>query len=513
MMSIRRKEIGRSRLALLNLTGVVGQKIIAAVVGLIIPKLLIETFGSAVNGTVISAANFLAIISLLSGGFDSVAKTAFYKPLARKDNVELSKVFNASDAFFKKIALMFGVYCVALALVFPTLTENGNDYFFTFSLVLILGIDSFASEYFGITYIVLLNADQRSSIYSVINSFCTVLNAIVVFACIKVGFGIHAVKLMSTAVFLMKPIFVNYVGKKYYNINRKIKGDDTLIAEKWSNMGVTISGFVQSKVDYVMMTLFLPITEVSVYGLYQLVISTLQGFISALSTGFVPGMGNMYANSEMEVFKKTFSLYEFVNFFITTFLFTVAALTITPFVSLYTMNVGDAVYNRPIFGYLIVLAQTVNCLCLPYFYAIVNARHFSQMTKPAVYEVIINVVLSVLLVFPLGIIGLAIGTLISSLYKLIYYVWYCSIKISHIKICYFIKRILVFGISGIMTVFVSILWPHQISSYMSWIKFSVVISLVILFFEGVLSFIFFRTDTNNLYIKIKSAMFRGEEIK
>ena len=81
-------------------------QLVTAICGFIVPKLILERFGSELNGMVTSISQFLGIIALMESGFGGVAKTAFYKPLAAGDHRGISGVFNATEAFFHKVAFV-----------------------------------------------------------------------------------------------------------------------------------------------------------------------------------------------------------------------------------------------------------------------------------------------------------------------------------------------------------------------------------------------------------------------
>ena len=78
--------------------------------GLIVPRLILSTFGSEANGLVSSLTQFLNYISLVEGGIGSVVLTALYSPLAKKDNSKLSGVLKAAEKFFRQIAYICDLY-------------------------------------------------------------------------------------------------------------------------------------------------------------------------------------------------------------------------------------------------------------------------------------------------------------------------------------------------------------------------------------------------------------------
>ena len=78
--------------------------------GLIVPRLILSTFGSEANGLVSSITQFLNYISLVEGGIGSVVLTALYGPLAKKDDRKISSILKAAENFFRQIASIFVVY-------------------------------------------------------------------------------------------------------------------------------------------------------------------------------------------------------------------------------------------------------------------------------------------------------------------------------------------------------------------------------------------------------------------
>ncbi|MCC8050514.1 MAG: hypothetical protein LIP10_07645 [Clostridiales bacterium] len=60
------------------------QQIVSLISGLILPRLILETYGSSANGTVSSITQFISIMSLIQGGVTSCSRVAFYEPVSKK---------------------------------------------------------------------------------------------------------------------------------------------------------------------------------------------------------------------------------------------------------------------------------------------------------------------------------------------------------------------------------------------------------------------------------------------
>ena len=104
----------RSKKAVKNIISSVFQQIITFVCGLIVPRAIIGTFGSSVNGLISSITQFLSYITLFEAGIGPVIKSALYKPIAKKDKYEIEKILKASQSFFRVISAIFIIYLIYL---------------------------------------------------------------------------------------------------------------------------------------------------------------------------------------------------------------------------------------------------------------------------------------------------------------------------------------------------------------------------------------------------------------
>ena len=97
---------------------------ISIVNGLLIPRLILSSFGSTVNGLVSSISQMLSIISFLDLGVGSVVQVALYGPLSKEDNKQISNVYLSSKKYFNLIAKILLVYIVFLCIYFSIFCES-----------------------------------------------------------------------------------------------------------------------------------------------------------------------------------------------------------------------------------------------------------------------------------------------------------------------------------------------------------------------------------------------------
>lgn len=491
----------RSKKALMNTLVSIALQFVTAVCGFIVPRLIIGTYGSDVNGLVSSITQFLSYITLFEAGVGGVVRAALYKPLADNDIPKLSSIVSATESFFRKIAYIFIMYMGVLACVYPLIVNKSFGWGYTASLVAIIGISTFVQYYFGLTYMVFLQADQKRYITSTFQIITIILNTILVVVFVKFGASIHLLKFGTAMVYVLRPVALNIYVKKKYGINRKAEPDKTAISQRWDGLGHHIAFFVNLNTDVVILTLFSKISgaftvaEVSVYTVYYGVVNGVQNLTGALSTGMEAALGNMLAKNEKENLREKFGLYEFLSHVLTTFMFTCTAVLIVPFVQVYTKGVTDANYIRPAFAYLLTAAFAAYTIRLPYNSLTLAAGHYKQTRNGAFVEAGINVVVSAVMVCFCGIIGVAIGTLAAMVFRTVQYVWYLSQNILERKMSVFFKRAGVSILCSALSIVIVKFLPHiSVTSYLTWAVYGIQTGFVTAAVVLLVNFLFFRNN-------------------
>lgn len=464
---------------------------ISIIVGFILPRLFLQYYGSSVNGLVSSITQFLGFIALMELGVGAVIQSTLYKPLARYDKVEISRIVRSAQKFFNKIAMLFLIYLLGLIIVYPSFSSQ-FEFIFTATLILILAISLIAQYFFGITYRLLITADQKSYIPNLIATITIILNSILSIILIRNGSSIHLVKLVSAMVLLLQPLAFNIYVKRNYDIDKNIEITEEPIKQKWNGIAQHIASFVLNNTDIIVLTIFSDLINVSIYTVYNLVVSGIKILIMSSITGIQALFGNMLANEEYNSLKKRFSQFEWLIHTLVTLLFTTTGVLILPFISIYTKGITDANYIQPLFGSLLTLAIGVYCLRLPYNIMVLASGDFKETQASAIIEMIINIVISVVLVSKLGLVGVAIGTLSAMTYRTIYLAYYLSNNIINHKFSNFLKHIMVDILSVLIIIVATINMNLAVSSYLGWLTLAFKIFLIALAIISVVNIIFYK---------------------
>jgi hypothetical protein len=407
-----------------NYVSAIVLQMVAILQGLILPRLMINTFGSEVYGLISSITQFLSFITLLEGGLGAVVLAELYGPLAAGDDESVRKILRACQDFFNKLALCFILYTAVLSVAYPLLSGKSFSFGYVCSLIWILSASTIAQYLFSITNRLFLQANQSIFLVNLISAAVIVFNLIIAVVMIHVFPEIHLMKLISSLIFLSQPIAYNKLVDKKYRIKfgKKCKTPLHILKNRWSGFAQNFAHFVNMNTDIVLITIFVGLKEVSVYSVYLLAINALRNLVTNVANSYQGALGKYNAEHNIEKLKKKFNEFEKIFLIIGVALFSTCLLLINPFVKIYTKNINDANYYQPFFAMIIVLANMVYCVREPYRSLIYAAGKFSETNTGSILEAVINLVISLALLPRLGLVGVAIGTLCAMMYRLVYFI-------------------------------------------------------------------------------------------
>jgi len=482
------------------------------VFGLFIPKIMLSAFGSEMYGAVSSIAQFLAYIALLEGGVGGIARAALYKPLAENNYIAVSEILYEIRCFFRKIAYIFIVYVLIIACSFKMISGfQCLDWISSFILVIVISISSFAQYYFGISYSILLQASQKTYVINLISILCTVINTILIVILISLDYGIISVRLISSIIFILRPVIMYLYVKKNYCLVKCEHKKTRYLKHKSAGIGQHLAYFLHSNTDVVILTWFADLSSVAVYSVYNMIVSHIQNLTRSFSSGMEALFGDMLVKKEYRQLHKIFGLYDAFLSIVSTILFSCVVVLILPFVALYTRGIADTDYVKPFFALLLILAAYLTCLRLPYHAVVVAAGHFRETRIAAYGEMLINVIVSILLVRPYGLVGVAAGTLISVCFRFVYYIVYLSKNIFQRKISLAVRRFLVNLGSFVLTLICGniIIRNSDISDYGRWMIWGIAVFAVSALITIGINIVFYCRDFMDLLKSRKKILFKS----
>lgn len=495
----------RTKKALYNIVTQMLYEIVAMICGLILPRFILAAFGSSYNGMVTSITQFLDYISILTLGISGATRVAIYQA---KDNLaKKSSIVRATEIYMRKIGAIFIVYMLVLAAVYPYIVKGNFKWIQSASLVIIIGLGTFAEYFFGITYRTFLSAEQSIYIYNILQIGAKIVNTIISVVLIKMGQSIQIVKLGSSICFVATPIALHYVVRKKFKIDSNAVPDDSALKMRGDVMAHSIANCVHAYTDIFLLTLFTNPEVISIYSVYTLVLNSLKKLQTVFTTGLEGAFGSLWAKGEKTRFETNFEIYEYLVYAFVTVVFTCAALLILPFVQLYTKDVHDVNYIIPTFAYLSVITYGLYCIRTPYLTVVQAAGKYKETRNGAFLEAIINFGISFIMVFKFGLIGVTIGTFAANLFRTVQYAFYISDSLLQRRKTKFFMMIIWSIVNvGLILVAKEVLPDIIINSWTNWIVAGICYFVLSVIIVGITSVIFFKSKLKEA-VKVLQRMF------
>ena len=122
------ESLGRSKSVIKNTIWEMGYYIAVIALGFLAPRYIILYYSSEVNGLTSTVQHIINIILMLQAGATTAAIYSLYKPIAENKYEEIVKNLASAEAFFKRIAYIFGglMFCVAVVTPFVLRTNLEN---------------------------------------------------------------------------------------------------------------------------------------------------------------------------------------------------------------------------------------------------------------------------------------------------------------------------------------------------------------------------------------------------
>lgn len=463
-----------------------------ALIGFVSRTVFLNILGVTYLGLNNYLSSLVSMLSLAELGIGGAMTYALYSPLARKDHGKI----NAFMILFKKLYRMIGIgifiFGTILAVFLPYIIKdypvNREVY-----IVYFLFVFNSASSYFFSYKRTLLYVDQRNYVMTSIDFGLSVLRAV-----LQIGVLIYT---KNFVIYLLVGIFMNILGnlimssivdRMYdYLYNEEIT---SITREEKSKFVKNVKGNIVGRIgetivfqtDSLLMGAYISLTAIGLYGNYIFVLGFLSLLVNTTINPVVSSIGNLIHSEDITLIAK-------INF-IKKFQFIV-------FSMVYLLSMGFLIFINPfitiwlgkdfLFDIGVVILIVVNFFLTNYrrpALILISIYGLSyEQNKKVLVEITLNIVLSLyyLVVLDLGVAGILLGTICSTVLTCIWYEPYSAFKywIKSSAKEYFKTMVKHFTVFTISIVFIILLDVFVFSKQ----EFIVTIFMKILLYVGVFS--------------------------
>lgn len=412
-----------------NLLFGIGGQLLAMLLGVLVPKLVLNNYGSEINGLITSVTNIYSCIALVEAGIAAAACQALYKAFAKNRRDEVNSVLAAANGYYHRAGAVYSVLIVAFSTLYPLLINSEIPFFTVFLVILFNGLGNVINFFFHGKYLFLLKADGKNYVRSGVELFTNAAKHLSKIVLIALGFDVVFVQFAAMLVSFAQMIYITYYVKKHYSwIDLTAKPDYSAISQNKNVLVHDINDLITTNVDTVLLTIFSTLKQVSVYSLYHLIYNMVGRILYTIKEALEFKVAYAF-HTDRAVFLQTFKAYETFYLTFSFALYTVMNYFAMPFMALYTKGVDDADYLLPYLPLFFAVANLLSIGKFPLLSMVYITNRFKQTQKSAIIESVINVVVSVILVQFLGIYGALLGTVASALYRALDLIYYANKKI------------------------------------------------------------------------------------
>lgn len=433
-----------------NLISSLVYQVVLISLSFIIPRLYLENFGSEVNGVLSTIKQIFVYLFLLEAGVGLATTQALYKRIGEKDYKSASEVLAATNSYYIKTGIVYLIIVLIIAVVYAYVLPTSIDSNVLFLIVILTAIPALFSYFVQAKYRILMEVDGRKYILNNAETVLQIASNVGKILVLVLTDSLVLIQLVYCIIYLAQLIFLYIYAKRRYKwLDLKAKPDFAAISQKNSVLVHQLSGMVFNNTDVILISVLCDFKAASIYAIYNIFFSQVQNFITSLLSSFTFALGQMFY-TDREKFDKLYNAYETFYVMGTYIIYTLMAVFLLPLIQIYTSGINDAEYTNTLLILLFVLMNLVSNAKTPANSVVEFSGEFKNTRSFAIWEMVINITVSVVAIMYIGICGAILGTVAALLYRGIVTIYYSNKKvlkrsqISTYKII--ISNLLTFGI-------------------------------------------------------------------
>ncbi len=395
----------------------------------LLPRLYLENFGSEVNGVLSTIKQIFVYLFLLEAGVGLATTQALYKRIGEKDYQSANAVLAATDSYYKRTGILYLGIVLVIAVIYSFVIPTSIDSWTVFFLIILTALPALFSYFVQAKYRILMEVDGRKYVLNNAETVLQIVSNVGKILVLLLCDSLVLIQLVYCVLYLAQLVYLYVYAKRRYTwLDLKVKPDYSAISQKNSVLVHQLSGMVFNNTDVILISVLCDFKAVSIYAIYNIFFSQVQNFITSVVSSFTFALGQMF-HTDREKFDRLYNAYETFYIMGTYLVYTLMAVFLLPLIQIYTSGIDDAEYTNVWLVFLFVLMQLAANAKMPSSGIIEYAGDFAKTRSHAIWEMVINITVSVVAIFFMGICGAIFGTLAALLYRGVVTIYHSNRKI------------------------------------------------------------------------------------
>ena len=412
-----------------NLVSSLIYQVVLITLSFLLPRLYLENFGSEVNGVLSTIKQIFVYLFLLEAGVGLATTGALYKKLGEKDYESTSAVLSATNIYYKRTGIVYLAIVLIIAVVYAYVIPTTIDRNVLFFIIILTAIPALFSYFVQAKYRILMEVDGRKYVLNNAETALQLASNVGKILVLLLTDSLILIQLVYCVLYLTQLGFLYFYAKRRYKwLDLKAKPDFAAISQKNSVLVHQLSGMVFNNTDVILISALCDFKAASIYAIYNIFFSQVQNFITNVISSFTFALGQMF-HVDREKFDKLFNVYETFYITATYVIYTLMAVFLLPIIQIYTSGINDAEYSNVWLLLLFVIMNLASNVKIPVNSIIEYAATFQKTRSHAIWEMAINITVSVAAILCFGICGAIVGTIAALVYRNIVTIYYSNKKI------------------------------------------------------------------------------------
>lgn len=406
-----------------------GSQIIIIILGLIVPRFVLVNYGSDTNGLTSTVTQIFTYMALLEAGIGQATRNALYKHIKQGDRNSVSFVMSVSRRYYRKVTVYYGIGVILLAMVLPLVIKSHISYWTIFFVALFEGLTQVVAFWFTQNWMQLLMASGENYIRVNAELIGRVAGYGLKILLASIGINIAIVQGGYFVISMIKlAYYKKYMDTHYGWIDYDMAPVDAVLKDRNAYILTEIAWTIFSSTDMIILSMFYSTELASVYAIYNMVFSNINSLLNSVYQGTQYILGQTFFKNRAE-YCRIHDAYNSIFLGTMTILMSVAYILIIPFVKLYTKGITDIdyVYKWLPLGFCLVQIISWSRYIAGNLTGI--AGYAKVVSKISLVEALTNLILSFVLLWKYGIVGVIFATVIALPLKAIYVTWLTEKKI------------------------------------------------------------------------------------
>lgn len=391
-------------------------RIINIVLPFISRTVILYVMGTQYLGLSSLFTSILSFLSLTELGIGAAMVYSMYKPIAENDHTTIQALLNLYRKLYRIIGTVILVIGLLLMPFLKILVPEELPPDINLYLLYLIYLFNAVLSYWLFAYKnALLQAYQRDDINSKIASIITPASYVVMLACLFLTKNYYAyviwLPVFTALTNLLRLVFVNRNFPDLEPEGEISAGLKQSILKKTTALiGTKLNTVVLNAADNLVMSAFLGLTVIAMYGNYHYIMTAITGFTSIIYASMTAGLGNSLQTDSLDTNYRNFEKFSFINSWLVGWCTVCLVCLYQPFMQIW---VGE----KLMFPFYVVLEMGLYFYVyqirkIPVVYKDAAGIWWEDRFRPYVCMVV-NVVLNITLVQVIGISGIILSTVFS----------------------------------------------------------------------------------------------------